>query len=131
MTVNALIAKAMSTNSEEEAIASLRMARKKNKGKTFTFDGSQAETDWEKKAREFHCVALKWKSHAEDLQSQLNLVDKDRKYYYTEAHKYYNKWKDKEPRTITNTKDYSFCRTSFIALLAINILSLVISGLLQ
>ena len=59
--VNKLLAKALSTSSEEEALSALRLARK-------NYTGGEVDADsdsWKEKARELHKAAKDWKAAAE------------------------------------------------------------------
>lgn len=58
-----LIAKALSTTSEDEAIACLRMARKQGTSATTTTTGKSAD-EWEALARKYHKIAY---DNQEDL----------------------------------------------------------------
>lgn len=58
-----LIAKALSTDSEDEAIACLKMARKQGTGLTTTAPSKSAE-EWEALARKYHKIAY---DNQEDL----------------------------------------------------------------
>ena len=69
-----LIAKALSTTSEDEAIACLRMARKHNTGGTTIQSTASAERDWEALARKYHKAAY-------ELQEELKLVKIQRQIY--------------------------------------------------
>ena len=69
-----LIAKALSTTSEDEAIACLRMARKHNTGGTTIQSTASAERDWEALARKYHKAAY-------ELQEELKLVKRQRQLY--------------------------------------------------
>lgn len=59
--VNKLLAKALSTSSEEEALSALRLARKNYKGGEVDADSDS----WKEKARELHKAAKEWKAAAE------------------------------------------------------------------
>jgi hypothetical protein len=69
-----LIAKALSTTSEDEAIACLRMARKHNTGGTTTQVANSNNTDWEEAARKYHKLAYK-------LQEDLKLANIQLRFY--------------------------------------------------
>jgi hypothetical protein len=69
-----LIAKALSTTSEDEAIACLRMARKHNTGGASTQSTTSNTTDWEASARKYHKLAYK-------LQEDLKLANIQMRFY--------------------------------------------------
>ena len=76
-----LIAKALSTDSEDEAIACLRMARKHNTGGTYTQSTNSNSTDWETAARKYHKIAY-------DLQQELKAVKLSRQIYIDTSIRY-------------------------------------------
>lgn len=55
--VKALLAKALSTTSDDEAVACFRKARTLNGGATVTNFTTSSTTDWEALARKYHTVA--------------------------------------------------------------------------
>lgn len=61
--VNQLLAKALSTDSEEEAISCLRMARKKN-GDTSVQTDTQNDDYWKSKAKYYYNLAVDWQKLA-------------------------------------------------------------------
>ena len=62
MSVNQLLEKALSTSSEEEAIACLRMARKRKVGSTdVKVESTKSDDFWKKSAVEWNKAALGWK----------------------------------------------------------------------
>ena len=69
-----LIAKALSTTSEDEAIACLRMARKHNTGGGTTTQSTTSNNDWEAAAR-------KYNKRAYELQEELKVVKIQRQIY--------------------------------------------------
>ena len=83
MSVNALLAKAMSTDSDEEAMSAFRMARKKNKGATIEVNlGS--DTQWKAKAREFHDAAVTYRD-------RYNATHKEAMHFHKMASDYFLK----------------------------------------
>lgn len=86
--MNQLLSKALSTNSEEEAMACLRMARKKANGQTVNLGGSnktETNKDWkdlankycriakerDAKMNKYHASALYYRSEMREARAQL------------------------------------------------------------
>lgn len=79
--INQLLSKALSTQSEEEAIACLKMARKKNGGETFNVGGEAKSgkytlEEWERLARKYHRVAKTIQKRAKYLQARTEYFEK-------------------------------------------------------
>jgi hypothetical protein len=72
--VNKLLAKALSTSSEEEALSALRLARKSYTGGEVNLEaGANAESDyWRETARSLHASAKRWKDVAEYYRREYN-----------------------------------------------------------
>ena len=84
-TVNQLLSKAMSTTSEDEAIACLRMARKKAGGK-FTRLDETPNTDaasikhWERQAKEYYNLWYSVKDQHRRAVEYINTIREERNY---------------------------------------------------
>lgn len=77
MDVNQILAKAMSTSSEEEAIACLRMARKRGgqiEGQVDTYNQHGAK-HWYQKAHEYHKIA---KERTEEIKQYYAMYARER-----------------------------------------------------
>lgn len=126
--IDKIISKALSTSSEEEAITALRMARKKYTGGTVNTNTADA-AKWEAKAREFYDAAVKYRD-------MYNYADKERILYRKQASDYHLRTIElkEDIRSLKKQAEKNdhgsvyFWRMSFIASLALNILTFIMVG---
>lgn len=127
MAVNALLAKAMSTSSEEEAIACLRKARKKNGGATFEYKGDTPVLlrEFEEKigmpAVELYRRALDWQKYGKECSEKISTLKSELAHSTKNTAYWKQKYKTLEAKTNT-----TFWKTSFLVLLAMNCLALIL-----
>lgn len=129
MTVDALIAKAMSTSSEEEAIACLRKARKKNGGATVEYKGSTQSSlqEFEEQigmpASELYRLAVEWQKYGKRCSEKISALQVE----FARSKENTSYWKDKckeleLKNKAENKTDSISWKAKFNVLLAVNCL---------
>lgn len=74
--VEQLIRKALSTTSDDEAVACLKQARKRFKGETVDVDaGAEKRTDYEEQARKYHGIAYRNQQAVQMLRRELDYMN--------------------------------------------------------
>lgn len=99
--VNQLLAKALSTTSEEEAIACLRMARKKNGGATVQAD-NRDDAYWKNKAEYYYNLAIDWQRLARRACEEIESSQRN----YQEMVKQKRKYKNERDQLETSLFNY-------------------------
>jgi hypothetical protein len=99
MSVNALLAKALSTNSEDEAVSTFLMARKRNKGAPYKADNSSVD-EWKSKARKYYDAAVMLKADVKRLERSSQYNKAQAKKYYDLAQERYKIMRDLEKRIL-------------------------------
>jgi hypothetical protein len=125
--VEQLIRKALSTTSDDEAVACLKQARKRYSGQTMDIDvGAEKSTDYEELARKYHSIAYRNQQEVQRLRSQLSSIMDVSTHYMNRYVEIQKKLTKVEIQSINKDRTNALLKTAIAVLATFLVLIIVI-----